>query len=171
MGLGGHAEALLEADPSLRLVGIDRDPAAHDRARRRLEAYGDRVRQLQGEFGDVTALLQSVGIDRVQGILADLGVSSLQLDTPERGFSFRFDGPLDMRMGDSGPTAEDIVNRYGEAELVRIFSEYGEERQARRVARAIVRERREGGISTTSELRAVVHGAKREYGRRRIDYK
>jgi len=169
LGSGGHAEAMLAADPSLHLIGIDRDPSAHERARQRLKAYGSRVRYLQGEFSDVTELLHSVGIDRVQGILADLGVSSMQLDTPERGFSFRLDGPLDMRMGDSGPTAEDVVNRYGEADLVRIFSEYGEERQARRVARAIVAAREEGGIRTTSELRSVVHGAKREYGRRRID--
>ncbi|MCZ6507620.1 MAG: 16S rRNA (cytosine(1402)-N(4))-methyltransferase RsmH [Acidobacteria bacterium] len=169
LGLGGHARALLAANPTLRLIGIDRDPAAHKWARRRLAAFGRRVLYLQGEFGDATELLRSVGVEKVQGVLADLGVSSLQLDTPERGFSFRFEGPLDMRMGDSGRTAGEIVNRYGEADLVRIFSEYGEERQARRVARAIVAARRKGGISTTSELREVIHRAKRHYGRRRID--
>jgi 16S rRNA (cytosine1402-N4)-methyltransferase len=169
LGLGGHAEALLAASPALRLVGIDRDPVAHEQARRRLAPFADRVRTVQGEFGDLGALLRDLGVGRVDGILADLGVSSLQLDTPGRGFSFRLDGPLDMRMGASGPTAGDIVNRYSEAELVRIFSEYGEERQARRVARALVAARRESAIETTAELRDVIHDAKREYGRRRID--
>jgi 16S rRNA (cytosine1402-N4)-methyltransferase len=169
LGLGGHARALLSASPTLRLVGIDRDPAAHIRARRRLAAFGQRVTYLQGEFDDVTQLLRSAGVEKVQGVLADLGVSSLQLDTPERGFSFRFEGPLDMRMGEGGATAGDIVNRYKEADLVRIFSQYGEERQARRVARAIAAARKEGDISTTSELRDVIHRAKRQYGRRRID--
>jgi 16S rRNA (cytosine1402-N4)-methyltransferase len=134
-----------------------------------LAAFGDRAQFVQGEFGDVGELLAGIGTGRVDGILADLGVSSLQLDTPERGFSFRFDGPLDMRMGNSGPTAGDIVNHYSEADLVRIFSEYGEERQARRVARALVAARRESAIETTTELRSIVHGAKREYGRRKID--
>jgi len=169
LGLGGHSQALLAANPTLRLIGIDRDPVAHEQARRRLAAYSERVRFVQGEFSDVEELVRNEGVGKVQGVLADLGVSSMQLDTPERGFSFRFDGPLDMRMGDSGPTAGDIVNRYAEADLVRIFSEYGEERQARRVARAIVASRREEPLSTTGELRSVVHGAKKQYGRRRID--
>lgn len=174
LGLGGHAEALLAAHPTLRLIGIDRDPVAHEKARRRLAAFGERVTFLEGEFGDVDELLRSQGIERVAGVLADLGVSSMQLDTPDRGFSFRFDGPLDMRMGRSGPgsrgqTAADIVNRYREADLVQIFSEYGEERQARRVARAIVAARQEAPIETTSQLRAIVHQAKRQYGKRRID--
>jgi len=169
LGLGGHAEALLAASPMLRLIGIDRDPAAHERARRRLAAFEERVTYLEGDFGDIEELLERAGVDRVAGVLADLGVSSMQLDTPERGFSFRFDGPLDMRMGRSGPTAGDIVNRYGEAELVKIFSEYGEERQARRVARAIVAARQDAPIETTSELKSVIHRAKHQYGRRRID--
>jgi len=169
LGLGGHAEALLAANPALRLIGIDRDPVAHERAQRRLAAYEGRVTYLEGEFGDVEELLQGEGVERVEGILADLGVSSMQLDTPERGFSFRFDGPLDMRMGRSGTTAGEIVNRYREADLVRIFSEYGEERQARRVARAIVAARREEEIATTSRLRAIIHHAKRQYDQRRID--
>lgn len=169
LGLGGHAGALLAANPALRLIGIDRDPVAHKRAQRRLADFGERVLYLQGEFGDATELLRSVGVEKVEGVLADLGVSSLQLDTPERGFSFRFEGPLDMRMGDSGTTAAEIVNGYGEADLVRIFSEYGEERQSRRVARAIAAARREGEISTTTALREVIHRAKRDYGRRRVD--
>lgn len=169
LGLGGHAEALLAANSALRLVGIDRDPVAHEQARRRLAPFGERARFLEGDFADLAKLLAGAGIGRVQGVLADLGVSSMQLDTPERGFSFRFDGPLDMRMGSHGPTAADIVNRYSEADLVRIFSEYGEERQARRVARALVAARRESAIETTTQLRDIVHGAKREYGRRKID--
>ncbi len=169
LGMGGHAEALLAADPALRLIGIDRDPAALDLARLRLAPCEDRVLLLQGEFSDVTELLRGVGVDRVRGVVADLGVSSLQLDTPERGFSFRFEGPLDMRMGTTGPTAADVVNDFSEANLVRILSEYGEERQARRVARAIVAAREAGPISTTRGLRDLVHAAKKQYGRRRID--
>jgi 16S rRNA (cytosine1402-N4)-methyltransferase len=169
LGLGGHAEALLAANPALRLIGIDRDPIAHETARRRLAAYEGRVTYVEGEFGDVEELLRGEGVERVEGILADLGVSSMQLDTPERGFSFRFDGPLDMRMGRSGTTAGEIVNRYREADLVRIFSEYGEERQARRVARAVVAARQEEEIETTSRLRAIIHQAKRRYDQRRID--
>lgn len=169
LGAGGHAEALLAAHSTLRLIGIDRDPTAHERARRRLAAYSDRVTYLEGEFGEIQQLLEQAGVGKVAGILADLGVSSMQLDTPERGFSFRFDGPLDMRMGRSGPTAGDIVNRYGEADLVQIFSEFGEERQARRVARAIVAARKEAEIETTSQLREIVHQAKHQYGKRRID--
>ena len=169
LGSGGHAEALLAAHSTLRLIGIDRDPTAHERARRRLAAYSDRVTYLEGEFGEIQQLLEQAGVGKVAGILADLGVSSMQLDTPERGFSFRFDGPLDMRMCRSGPTAGDIVNRYGEADLVQIFSEFGEERQARRVARAIVAARKEAEIETTSQLREIVHQAKHQYGKRRID--
>jgi len=169
LGLGGHAEALLAADPAVRLIGIDRDPAALARARRRLAASGERVSCLEGHFGEIGELLRDAGVGGVRGILADLGVSSMQLDTPERGFSFRFEGPLDMRMGTSGPTAGDIVNDYAEADLVRIFSEYGEERQARRVARAIAAARKEHPIATTRELRDLVHRAKRQYGRRRVD--
>ena len=169
LGLGGHAEALLAAHPELQLIGVDRDPVALGRARRRLAAYGDRVRYLPGEFSDVARLLSVHGVGPVRGVLADLGVSSLQLDTPERGFSFRFEGPLDMRMGDSGRTAGDVVNEYPEADLVHIFSAYGEERQARRVARAIVAARERGPLSTTAGLRDIVHGAKKQYGRRRID--
>lgn len=169
LGLGGHAEALLAAHPKLQLIGVDRDPVALRQARQRLAAYGDRVRYLPGEFSDVARLLSALGVGPVRGVLADLGVSSLQLDTPERGFSFRFEGPLDMRMGDSGRTAGDVVNEYPEADLVHIFSAYGEERQARRVARAIVAARDQGPLSTTAGLREVVHRAKKQYGRRRID--
>ncbi len=161
VGLGGHAEALLQAHPDQPLVGIDRDRRALDLARERLAPFGERVVLLQGEFDRVGELLSSAGFERAGALLADLGVSSMQLDSAERGFSFRFDGPLDMRMGDGGPTAADIVNETSEGDLERIFRAYGEERQARRVARAIVDARAGGRIESTSELADLVRRAKR----------
>lgn len=157
VGLGGHAEALLDA-AGARLLGIDRDPEALERAAARLARFGSRVRLLQGRFGELRRLLaEGEGPEaRPAGVLADLGLSSLQLDTPGRGFSFRFDAPLDMRMGPGGETAGEIVNRYPEADLTRIFKEYGEERQARRVARAVVEAREEAPIETTGRLRDVI---------------
>jgi 16S rRNA (cytosine1402-N4)-methyltransferase len=178
LGLGGHAEALLERVPAARLLGIDRDPAALERARDRLERFGDRVRLVEGSFSEVVALTGRSGAGwlereegRVAGVFADLGVSSLQLDTAERGFSFRFDAPLDMRMGRTGPTAADVVNSYAEADLMRIFREYGEERQARRIARALARAREESPVETTGELRRIIVDAKGGSGRRegRVD--
>ncbi len=165
LGLGGHAEALLEADERVRLVGIDRDPEAIRRAGARLERFGPRVRIVQGRNEELAELLREVGEERVMGILVDLGLSSLQLDTPERGFSFRFEGPLDMRMGSSELTAQEIVNRYSEAELEQIFREHGEERRARGIARAIARQRQRKPIETTVELREIVGRAQRR-GRR-----
>ncbi|HEY8020356.1 MAG TPA: 16S rRNA (cytosine(1402)-N(4))-methyltransferase RsmH [Thermoanaerobaculia bacterium] len=162
VGLGGHAEALLAAAPAARLVGIDRDGEALELAGRRLAGFGDRVRLVEGTFDRLGELLAGLGIGErsAAGVLADLGVSSLQLDRPERGFSFRFNGPLDMRMGGSERTAADIVNESSEAELTEILREYGEERQARRIARAIVAARREEAIETTADLRAVIDRAK-----------
>jgi 16S rRNA (cytosine1402-N4)-methyltransferase len=156
LGLGGHAELLLGTFPLVEVVGIDRDPVAIDSARSRLQVFGRRFRTLQGDFGDLDELLESLGLDAVAGILADLGVSSMQLDRPDRGFSFRLDGPLDMRMGDSGVTARDIVNGYPEEKLQSIFKEFGEERRARRIARAIVAKRESGAIETTRELQRIV---------------
>lgn len=164
LGLGGHAEAILEAGPAAELVGIDRDPQALDLARERLARFGTRVRLLEGNFADLSELLGGAGIGRVAGILADLGVSSLQIDSPERGFSFRFGGPLDMRMGRGGLSAADIVNESSEEELAKIFWEYGEERQSRRIARAIVAARREKPIETTSELRRAIDRGKGHEG-------
>lgn len=169
VGLGGHAAALLEAGPEIELLGLDRDPRALRLAAERLRRFGARVHLQQGDFAELESTLQRRGWDRVDGLLADLGVSSLQLDTPERGFSFRFEGPLDMRMGEGEMTAEQVVNRYGERELATVLREYGEERAARRIARAIVAARAERPIRTTSELRDLVH---RVVGRRhgeRID--
>ena len=166
LGLGGHAEAILDAAHAARLVGVDRDPDARELAARRLERFGDRVEILAGDFRDLERLL---GGRRPAGVLADLGVSSLQLDRAERGFSFRREGPLDMRMGGEGPTAADLVNRSTEAELEDIFRNLGEEPEARRVARALVAARRRQPISTTRELAEVVRAAKRQRGGERID--
>jgi len=158
LGLGGHAEAILDAASATRVVGIDRDPQARSLAARRLERFGDRVEIHAGDFaalGDVLAGRSAAGV------LADLGVSSLQLDRAERGFSFRRDGPLDMRMADSGESAAELLNRSTEAELTTIFRQLGEEPEARRVARAVVAARRDGPIETTGELAEVVRHAKR----------
>lgn len=173
VGLGGHAEALLEAADGVRLVGVDRDRRALERAGARLRRHGDRARLVEGRFGELRRLVaealpdgppEGPGEARVAGVLADLGVSSFQIDTPERGFSFRFEAPLDMRMGPGGPTAEEIVNRYPEADLARIFKDYGEERQARRIARALVAAREEAPVRTTSRLRELILQAKGVHG-------
>ncbi|HYG64594.1 MAG TPA: 16S rRNA (cytosine(1402)-N(4))-methyltransferase RsmH, partial [Thermoanaerobaculia bacterium] len=170
LGLGGHAEALLTAAPAARLLGIDRDPQALERARRRLAPFGDRVAYAQANFHQLGTVLDRLGIRSISGALADLGVSSLQLETPERGFSFRLDGPLDMRMGLSERTAADVVNQSSEEQLEKILREYGEEKQARRIARAIVRARDEEPLRTTGQLQKVVERAKGGRGREeRID--
>ena len=167
LGLGGHAEAILDAAPAARLLGVDRDPAARAIAARRLARFGERVEIRAGNFRELGAL---AGGRRAAGILADLGVSSLQLDRPERGFSFRGEGPLDMRMGPDGPTAAELVNRMTEADLETIFRSYGEEPEARRVARALVAARAVRPLETTRELAEVVRRAKRSRrGGERID--
>jgi 16S rRNA (cytosine1402-N4)-methyltransferase len=171
LGLGGHASALLERHAAARLLGIDRDPQALALARERLAAFGDRFRAVEGNFGEIEGLWsEHGGGGRPAGIYADLGVSSLQLDTPERGFSFQREGPLDMRMGAAGVTAAEIVMSATEGELEEIFREYGEEPEARRVARALVEERRLTPIDTTAALASVVRGAKRRRrGEEKID--
>jgi len=141
VGLGGHAEALLERNPDVRLVAIDRDPAALERSRQRLNRFGDRVTFVRGRHESLIDILKQLEIATVSGLLADLGVSSMQLDDAARGFSFRFEGPLDMRMagaGDEGRSAADLVNRLDEYELAKIIRDYGEEPMARRIARALV---------------------------------
>lgn len=159
LGLGGHARALLEASEAVRLVGIDRDPEALDEARRRLAPFGERVVLVEGRHEELAIHLDRLGIARVDGVLADLGVSSLQLDAPERGFSFMRDGPLDMRMSREGPTAAHLVATLPETELATIFRELGEEPRARAVARALVQARKEAPIQTTGELRRIVSRA------------
>lgn len=153
LGLGGHAEALLEAAPGFQLLGVDRDPEAVAEARRRLEGYGRRVTVVNQTFDRVPELLEARDLPPPAAILADLGCSSLQLDTPERGFSIAADGPLDMRMGPDGDTAAELVNTAEEDELVKILWRYGEERRSRAVARSIVRHR---PLGSTDELRRLV---------------
>jgi 16S rRNA (cytosine1402-N4)-methyltransferase len=171
VGLGGHASHLLERFPAIRLVGIDRDAEALELARSRLAPFADRVTLLLGENARLAELLDDAGIASIAGLFADLGVSSLQLDKPERGFSFQREGTLDMRMGGGGLTARDVVNDYPEGTLERIFRDYGEEEEARRVAKALIRERSQVVIETTHQLRDIVRRAKRRGGkeRRRID--
>jgi 16S rRNA (cytosine1402-N4)-methyltransferase len=162
VGLGGHAAALLERSGDVRLVGVDRDPQALLRAADRLEEFAPRARLVEGNFHQLETLLGGLGLGpgSLSGVLADLGVSSLQLDVAERGFSFRRDGPLDMRMGPGGRTAADVVNGSSEGELEQIFRDYGEEWQARRIARAIGRARSEEPIVTTGRLKDVIARAK-----------
>jgi 16S rRNA (cytosine1402-N4)-methyltransferase len=168
VGLGGHAEALLEGGADRRLIGIDRDPEALRRAGERLARFGERVRLVEGRHEELIEILDRLGEAEVDGVLADLGVSSMQFDQPERGFSFRFDAPLDMRMGREGETAADLVMQSDEQELVRILREYGEEPMARKIARAIVEERQLEPITTTTRLAAIVRQVKKG-SRERID--
>ncbi len=168
LGLGGHAEALLDASPSVRLVGIDRDPEALALARVRLARFGDRFVAVEGRHEELALHLDRLDLPEVDGVLADLGVSSMQLDRAERGFSFMKDGPLDMRMGRTGPTAADLVAELPGEELARVFRDYGEEPRAKAVARAVVSARASAPIRTTGELRALVAkavGGRREEGR------
>lgn len=158
LGGGGHALEILKAiSPDGRLIGIDRDDEALKAASKTLEPFGNRVTLVKENYRDIKKVLKDLGIDKVDGILLDLGVSSYQLDSPERGFSFRFEARLDMRMDASqGITAFDIVNTYGADELERIFKEYGEERDARRIARAIDRARSTRPVETTGDLVRII---------------
>lgn len=154
VGAGGHAAALLEAGPGIRLLGLDRDPDALALARQRLAEFGDRVELVRVDFAELDAALE--GRPAADGILADLGVSSMQLDEPSRGFSFRREGPLDMRMGREGRTAGEILAAASADELTRIFREYGEERMAVKIARGIVAERARNPLTTTRQLARIV---------------
>ena len=154
-GGGGYSTALLTA-ADCRVYAIDRDPAAIDRGRALAARFPGRLEIIEGRFGDLARLLTARGVAIVHGVVFDLGLSSPQIDEAARGFSFRADGPLDMRMGASGATAADLVNHLPEAELADIIWRYGEERQARRIARAIVRAREAAPIARTLELAAVV---------------
>lgn len=200
-GLGGHSEAMLKAFPEVKLVAVDRDPEAMKLAQERLAPFSRRIFWVCSRFAEIEQRLPGLGIERVHAVLADLGVSSMQLDVASRGFSFQQDGPLDMRMAgtgdlvevesgsigngspsetgspadiESGPgslpemTAAEIVNSYPEEELAMIFKEYGEERQAKRIARGIVEARREKPFETTGELARLVERLKpRQWSRPR----
>lgn len=155
LGGGGHAEAILEASsPDGRLIGIDRDPAALAAAGARLERFGDRATLVHGDMANAKAILRDVGAEQVDGIIADLGVSSPQLDDPARGFSFGADGPLDMRMDPTrGLTARELIEQHDENSLADLLYRYGEEKKSRRVARSVLRAQDEGHLETTADLR------------------
>jgi 16S rRNA (cytosine1402-N4)-methyltransferase len=161
VGLGGHAEALLERYPRVQLVAIDRDPRALKLARERLGRFGSRVTFAQGRHESLIDILKQSNLETISGLVADLGVSSMQLDDASRGFSFRLDAPLDMRMGPDSTTAATLVNGLEEHELARILREYGEEPMARRIARAIVEARQSAPIETTGQLAAIVRSVKK----------
>jgi len=169
VGLGGHAAALLEAGAS-RLVGFDRDPEALARAKARLAPFADRVDLVHADFRAIEAVLDARGISVIDGALADLGVSSMQLDEEGRGFSFRRDEPLDMRMDPTqGESAADLLARAGEAEIADAIFQFGEERHSRRIARAIVAARQTNPVRTTGQLAALVRRAVPTRGWQRID--
>ena len=159
LGMAGHAEAVLQANPKNIVIGLDQDADAVTLATERLEPFADRARIFHSSFSNLRAVLRESGHEKVDGILADLGVSSLQLDDPERGFSFRFDAPLDMRMDTSAavPTAAELLETLSEEEIANIIYRFGEERFSRRIARRII-ERREAGnpVTTTTELAELV---------------
>ena len=169
VGLGGHARALLEAGAS-KVLGLDRDPEALRIARARLEEFGDRVELVHADYRELGRVLDDRGVAGVAGALADLGVSSMQLDADGRGFSFRREEPLDMRMDQSqGPTAADLLADVDEEELANLIFQHGEERFSRRIARAIVEARRAGAVTTTGQLAQLVRRAVPRRGYQRID--
>lgn len=157
-GAGGYTRMLLDAHPGLRVVAIDRDPAAIAAGAALAASAGDRLTLLAGRFGDLDALVRDTGARDADFVVLDVGVSSMQLDEAERGFSFRRDGPLDMRMEGAGASAADLVNEAPEAELADIFFHYGEERRSRAVARAVIEARRRAPITRTAELAEIVAG-------------
>jgi len=160
LGRAGHALEIVRRLDGGRLIGIDRDEAALAAAEERLAPYRERVTLLRGNFADVKALLSGAGVEQADGMLFDLGVSSPQLDDAQRGFSYRQDAPLDMRMDRTAPlTARDVVNDWSGEELKRILYDYGEERYAPAIAAAICRRRQEGPIETTLELTELIRGA------------
>jgi 16S rRNA (cytosine1402-N4)-methyltransferase len=153
LGLGGHTEAVLTRCSLARVIGIDRDESALALAGERLAPFGDRFTGVHARYDELADVLEEQHLDAVDAVLFDLGVSSLQLDVTERGFAYREDAPLDMRMDPStGPTAADVLNTYPEAELARILQQYGEERFARRIAGAVVRERGREAFTTSGRL-------------------
>jgi 16S rRNA (cytosine1402-N4)-methyltransferase len=168
-GLGGHSAALLQRGVT-RLIGLDRDAHALRLARERLAPFGDRVELVHSDYRDIGTVLQARGLPGVDGILADLGVSSMQLDEEGRGFSFRRDEPLDMRMDRSqGPTAAEMIAAVDETELANVIFQFGEERHSRRVSRAIVNARQKTPIATTGALADIVRRAVPTRGYQRID--
>ncbi|MDN5574336.1 MAG: 16S rRNA (cytosine(1402)-N(4))-methyltransferase RsmH, partial [Micrococcales bacterium] len=161
LGMGGHSEAILRRFPGVRLVGIDRDPQALRLAGRRLEPWADRFFPVHTTYDQIEPALAQAGFEAADGILFDLGVSSMQLDERERGFAYSYDAPLDMRMDSTAElTARDIVMEYSEQDLRRILRDWGEERFAQRIARGIVQAREQRELTTTGELVEIVRAAK-----------
>ena len=161
LGGGGHAfEVCTRLGDKGRFIGIDQDAAAIEAAGKRLEGFGEKVTIIRSNYRDMKPQLQNIGVDKVDGIVIDLGVSSYQLDTAERGFSYRVDAPLDMRMDQRQKmTARDIVNSYSEAELYRVIRDYGEDRFAKNIAKHIVLEREKAPIETTGQLNEIIRRA------------
>jgi len=169
VGLGGHARALLEGGAT-HVIALDRDPAAVDAARSALKAFGERVEVVHADYRRLSAVLDERGVGKVDGVLADLGVSSMQLDEPGRGFSFRKDDPLDMRMDTTaGPTAAEALRAVDERTLADLIYEFGEERHSRRIARAIVAARERAPLERTGQLAEIVRRAIPRKGYSRID--
>ena len=167
-GGGGHSSEILKRlSPNGRLISIDQDPDAIEAVTERFKDYKNSI-ICKGNFSDVVSIVNGLGIESIDGIMLDIGVSSRQLDTPERGFSFHYDAPLDMRMSQSGASAYDLVNQLSYEQLVKIISRYGEERFAKQITRAIIREREKQPIATTLQLaeiiKAAVPAAKRREG-------
>ncbi|MGD0676108.1 MAG: 16S rRNA (cytosine(1402)-N(4))-methyltransferase RsmH [Polyangiaceae bacterium] len=156
LGAGGHTVAILEAQPKARVVALDRDPAAIAAAEERLAPVADRVMLVRATFSTVREQLDSLGIDRADGVVADLGVSSPQLDDPERGMSFRREGPIDMRMDPEGETAFDLIERLSDDELANVIYQYGDERRSRRIARSIKKALAAAELRTTLDLRRAI---------------
>lgn len=168
LGAGGHAAAILEASaPDGRLLGLDRDPAALALAGQRLSPFGERVTLIRSTFDRLPQHLADLGLAGVDGLLLDLGVSSMQLDQGERGFAFRLDTPLDMRMGPEGESAAELLSRLNENEMAQIFARLGEEPLARRIAQALARARQAGPIASTGQLARLVEEALPAAERRR----
>ncbi|MFZ0465432.1 MAG: 16S rRNA (cytosine(1402)-N(4))-methyltransferase RsmH, partial [Candidatus Acidiferrales bacterium] len=166
LGTGGHALAIVRELTSGRLVGLDRDPQAIEIARERLKEFGQRVTLVQTDFSKIDEVARELKLPALDGVVADLGVSTLELDTPERGFSFRWGGPLDMRMNPEHPlVADEIVNHWPEEDLANVLYRFGEEHDSRKIARAILRAR---PIRDTEHLATVVAGARKARGRQRL---
>ena len=159
LGMGGHSDAILKINESVKVIGIDQDKNALRLADKRLEKFGDRFSSMHANFSEIKSVLAELKIEKVDGVLADLGVSSLQFDDAQRGFSFRFDAPLDMRMNPDSETetAAELLKNLSEEEIANVIYQYGEERFSRRIARRIVERRKSGEpIETTSELANLV---------------
>ena len=167
LGLGGHSEAFLQQFPEIRLIGLDRDPAALRLAGERLTPYADRITLVHAVYDELPRVLDELGVPAIDGILFDLGVSSMQLDEADRGFAYSQDAPLDMRMDSTGPTtAADILNTYSSAELARILFQYGEEKFSRRIADRIVREREIEPFTNSARLSELVRNSIPQAARR-----